>query len=122
MPLWGLLCLATFVWAAAAMAQSPAPPVFKAETYVVVYDVSSFKRTWYGGSKPDLDLKADDVQIVLEGKVYVPSKLEPDKKRPGHYFLGFTPPEEFRDGKPHQIETRIKGAPIKSTETFPKVR
>jgi hypothetical protein len=96
------------------------PPVFKAETYVVVYEVSAFKRTWYGSPKPNLDLKAADITIVLEKKFYVPSKLEPDVKRPGYYFLSFTPPEELRDGKAHAIETRIQKGSIKSTETFPK--
>ena len=96
------------------------PPVFKAETYVVVYEVSAFRRNWYGGSKPNLDLKTADFSIVVEKKVYVPSKLEPDVKRPGYYFLSFTPPEDLRDGKPHAVETRIKGGSIKSTETFPK--
>ena len=98
------------------------PPVFKAETYVVVYEVSAFKRTWYGSSKPNLDLKAADITIVLEKKLYVPSKLEPDVTRPGYYFLSFTPPEELRDGKPHQVETRIQKGSIKSTATFPKPR
>ena len=102
------------------VAGQQAQPVFKAETYVVVYELSAFKRTWYGGSKPNLDLKTADITIVVEKKLYIPSKLEPDVKRPGHYFLSFTPPEELRDGKPHNIETRIKGGAIKSTVPVPK--
>lgn len=96
------------------------PPVFRAEAYVVPLPVTVSRRTWYGGSKPVTNLDAADLEIVLENDVYVPIRLDPDPKTPGRYLLSFTPPDHLRDGKPRQVQLRIKKRySIKVTLTLP---
>lgn len=97
------------------------PPAFRAETYVVVLKVSAFKRSWFGGSKPEAGLTVADFTIVLDEKVYVPVKLEPEPDRPGHYLLSFSPPDDARDGKPRQIQVRFRKRSLpKQTISFPQ--
>jgi hypothetical protein len=97
------------------------PPVFRAEAYVVVFKVSAFKPSWFGGRKPEAGLTTADFTIVLDEKEYVPVKLEPDPERPGHYLLSFSPSDEVRDGQPRPIEVKIKKRDfLKWTIMFPE--
>ena len=96
------------------------PPVFRAEAYVVALPVTVSRRTWFGGSKPVTNLDAADLEIILENDVYVPIRLDPDPKTPGRSLLSFTPPVHLRDGKPRQVQLRIKKRnTINTTMTLP---
>jgi hypothetical protein len=96
--------------ALASIFQEPAaqPPVFRTEAYVVPLPLTVSRKTWYGRSKPVTDLDAADLEIILDDKTYVPIRLDADPQTPGRYLLSFTPPDHVRDGKPRQIEVRIK--------------
>lgn len=102
--------------------QQPQPPVqnkvFTGDAYLVVIPVSVMRRTWYGGSKPDLAVTRENVTIVIDNKRFAPRRIEADKTRPGYYLVSFNPPLEMRDQKPRQAEIKIKKASIKTTLSF----
>jgi hypothetical protein len=86
---------------------------------LVYLPVSASTRTWYGGRKPDLNVTAADIKIIIDQTRTLPALgVEPDKKTPGSYVVSFSPPLDLRDRKPHQVEIKIKNASSKTTMAF----
>ena len=99
---------------------APQPPVFRAETYVVTFDISLGITRPFGIKRPYRVLAPEDVTIVLDKKTYPLVKLSQDLKKPGHYLLSFTPDDEYRDGASHLIELTVKMKPFRSPVTMPR--
>ena len=87
--------------------------------FLVKLPVSATTRTWYGGRKPDLNVTADDIKIVIDQSRTLPAlNVEPDKHAPGSYIVIFSPPLDLRDRKTHDVEIRIKQASMKTKMAF----
>lgn len=116
----GAVLLCSIALATAITAQQ-APPVFRAEAYVVKNQLRLNGRD----DKPISGLTADDFSITIE-HLSVPIHIEEEPQHPGNYLLSVNPPAELRDGKPHKIEVKVRVAgkwrtlPMKWKATFDK--
>lgn len=88
-------------------------------SYLVTVNVTATTRTWYGGRKNDLTVTKGDITIVIDNSRTLPAlKVEPEKDRPGHYLVSFSPPLDMRDRKTHDVEIKIKDASMKTKMSF----
>jgi hypothetical protein len=91
--------------------QSPQAPVsvFRTSVDAVHIEVLVFKgKTWCRGTSPERELRTKDFSFVLDGNTYVPVEVTEDSNEPGHYVVGFIPPEKYRDGLSHRVQVRIQ--------------
>ena len=94
-----------------------APPVFRAEVYVVPMRISIWADRQR--KKPVTDVAAAEFTILLDKKAYVPVSVQPDARGPGYYLVSFSPPDHLRDGKTHKVEIKVRKWRIKQEITFP---
>jgi hypothetical protein len=95
------------------------PPVFRSATDTIPFEFSA-SRSIFGIRRPLRGLKVEDLRLSLEGTELVPTEVREFK--PGSYIVNFVPPDEYRDGKPHEVQLIIRKFPtFKRTITMPAV-
>jgi len=97
-----LAVLAVIGGAAGAAAQETpgkdAPPVFRADAYVVAIDYAPVT------GAPMLGLTSKDFLVTIDKRIPVTVVVVADPLRPGFYRITFSPPESLRDGKTHKVD------------------
>ena len=104
-----LRAILVLVLAVTGQAGTQQPPTFRSDAYVVSFEIDiTTRRGLFGRTRPYTDLVAADFGVILDGKRFD--------------AVSFTPPDEHRDGKEHQVRLRIKrwDTPVQKSVVFPQ--
>jgi hypothetical protein len=112
-----LLILLALCGATALHAQDTDAPVFRSDADAVTFEFTAKRQNpWTRSMRPWTDLKIGDMKVVLDGKEYAPTTMSMDK--PGHYVMSLLVPNEYRDGKEHTAQFKVKKSTFPFSRTF----
>ena len=112
-----LLISLTLCGATALQAQDSDAPVFRSDTDAVTFEFTAKRQNpWTRSMRPWTDLKLGDMKVVLDGKEYAPTTMTMDK--PGHYVMSLLVPDEYRDGKEHTAQFKVKKSTFPFSRAF----